>query len=143
MVGPGRYGTVAGTGGVGLVKAVRRRRRRWASRPSRQIVGAWREVVDRLTEAGLRPDVSLTPEEVAISLETGAGNRIAAPVYEIAPIIARAAFAPSEPRESDVTAAWRCERVLRRALAAQTAPPVRWQRRVDPRPLLTHRRTGG
>jgi len=126
---------------VWLAKAVRRRRRRRAGRPSQRVLGAWRESVDRLVEAGLGPPDSMTPEEVAGTLEAGAGNRVATPVFELAPILARAVYAPDEPQASDVAAAWRCERALRRALDARVVFPLRWRRRFDPRPLVRRGRS--
>ncbi len=123
---------------IWLLKVIRRRRRRHAGSPAARLAGAWAEMTDRLTEAGLHPARSATPSEIADELADRVGFEVAAPVGEVSPLLSTAAFAPWPPEPSDAVAAWTLERRLRRALARQSRT-LRWRRPIDPRPLLPSR----
>jgi transglutaminase-like putative cysteine protease len=127
---------------VVLAKGQRRRRRRRAKTGAGRIVGAWRELTDRLRERGLGVSGSLTPEEVAERVRARLGERPASPVAELAPIISAAIYAPFEPDRQAVDEAWRLEGLARRELDRRTSPAVRVRVLVDPRPLLPTVRPG-
>ena len=97
---------VGAAGGILVAKARRTHLRRAAADPDDAIAGAWQEVLDRLGEAGILPDLARTPLELAA----------AAP--PLLPERARAARRP-RPRlhRGDVRADPRRRRGRRRRLA--------------------------
>ena len=129
---------------VVVMKRVRRHRRRTATGSARMIAGAWAESLDRLTENGIRPSASSTPQEVADRLAVLAGSKVAQPVDRLAPLMAAAVFAPEPPDIGDATSAWRYEAELASSLAMRRPWVLRFGRHVDPRPLAPSRkRLGG
>ncbi|MEV4311260.1 transglutaminaseTgpA domain-containing protein [Actinocrispum sp. NPDC049592] len=129
---------VAGLGIVGAIctaaaKARRRRRRRKALGADR-VLGAWREVTDRLSERGIRFPISATADEIAVLLgNTGA-------VRSLATLATKAVFAPDQVTDEDGERAWELEPEIRRSLAPGRFSPRRLWTRFDPRPLLATRR---
>lgn len=125
--------------GIVLVKWLRRQRRARRGPPARRIVGAWREVVDRLTEAGVRVPASHTGSEVARDLGGGPGAPVSRHVAELAPLVAGAVFAFDEPDEATARRAWLLERKIARELGKALPITVRLRGLFDPRPLLPRR----
>jgi hypothetical protein len=121
---------------VVLLKWQRRLRRRRNGPPERRVLGAWREVTDRLTEAGVRVPASRTGSEVARDLAGGPAAPVARHVVELAPLVAGAVFAFDEPDESAAQRAWVLEGRIRHELRATLPVAVRLRAVVDPRPLL-------
>jgi hypothetical protein len=119
-----------------LLKRMRRRRRSRHGPPAQRVVGAWREVTDRLTEAGIRVPASRTGTEVARDLAGGRGAPVARHVADLAPLVAGAVFAVDEPDEATAVRAWDREARIRRELRAALPLAVRLRAAVDPRPLL-------
>jgi Transglutaminase-like superfamily len=113
-------------------------RRRWARRraasPAAQLLGAWRDVEDRLVERGVPVRRSSSSIEVAST----ATRTIGAPpaTSKVAVMATAAVYAPEEPAAADVTLAWKMSRDVRRGLSAG----VPWWKRLwgvlDPRPLI-------
>jgi hypothetical protein len=124
---------------VVLAKWLRRQKRARLGPPARRIVGAWREVVDHLTQAGIRIPVSHTGSEVARDLRGGPGAPVSRHVAELAPLVAGAVFAFDEPDERSVAQAWQLERRIRRELGKALPVTVRVRGLFDPRPLLPRR----
>jgi hypothetical protein len=101
-------------------KQLRRRRRRNDPDPRRRAIGAWRESIDVLSEAGLPDLTNLTADE--ISLLTG--ERFGADPAGQAGAVGRTANAAAYstallvgPQEAE--AAWEAERILRRLVNRQ------------------------
>ncbi|MER5643740.1 transglutaminaseTgpA domain-containing protein [Streptosporangium sp. NPDC002524] len=115
---------------VPAAKAVRRVRRRRAPSDRLAVLGAWRETLDRLQEAGVPVRPTQTTGEVALS----AGSVGALPT--LAEVVDRAVYAPEEPDPALREDAWAAAARIRGQVRA-TMPPVRRLRAVlDPRPLL-------
>lgn len=140
----GLLAAAAATGPV--AKEVRRRRRRTRGGPSVQVAGAWREVTDRLAEAGLPVPAALTAEEVAERARradpgTRQGRallRVAHTLGRLAPMASHAVYAAEPYRPADAARAWQLEHRLRgelypRRLTARRAihrlKPIRPERR--------------
>ena len=103
LIGFGLLGLLAA-----LVRLRRVRRRRGADGTDERIVGAWAELVDRLTESGHDVPVNATPLEVVEGLaddDRSAGA--AADARQVADLVSRAAFAPRPPSSDDAERAWR------------------------------------
>jgi hypothetical protein len=121
---------------VVLLKWLRRLRRTRHGPPERRVFGAWREVTDRLIEAGVRVPASRTGSEVARHLSGGPAAPVARHVAELAPLVAGAVFAFDEADESAAQRAWVLEGRIRRELRATLPVAVRLRAVIDPRPLL-------
>jgi transglutaminase-like putative cysteine protease len=123
-------------------KAWRRRRRRNAPGAAARVVGAWREVTDRLVERGVAVPASLTAHEVA-ERATRAMGAVAEPVMRLAPLVTAAVYARDDPDEDVVAEAWSLEQRLRGLLYPRRRLPLRLVAALDPRPLLTSLRATG
>lgn len=101
-------------------KPVRRVRRQRAPDPRTQLLGAWQESLDMLTESGLPELTALTSAEIAelTGAQFGPASREQATVLgHAANAVAYSAATVVEPRE--VTRAWATQRRLRRAVRTQ------------------------
>lgn len=116
-------------------KSRRRRRRHRADSHAARVLGAWREMTDRLTERGVTFPVSLTAQETAEHAQSVLGST-AGSVTAAAPLATAAVFAPGEVHEQDATRAWHLEAQLRTDLYPRRLFARRLLARVDPRPLL-------
>lgn len=114
-----------------VAKAVRRTRRRRASTPGRAVVGAWRETLDRLTEAGVRAGPDRTSHEVAGVAPPG----VRADVATLATLLDRAGYAPEPPGPGAAHAAWAHTSGVAATLARDRTPLRRLLVALDPRPL--------
>lgn len=123
---------VLGCAGIVAAKAVRRRRRRLAADPAARVLGAWQEAVDRLTERGVTPPVSLTFHEVARYADAKLGARSAEALAELA---TTAVYAPEHLGDTDE--AWRLVDRLHTELHPRRAWAARLLAAVHPRPLWT------
>lgn len=119
-----------------VAKAVRRRVRRLRGSPSRRVLGAWHEVVDRLTELGLRPSAAQTPDDVVRALGSRLPDAAWASLPPLTAHVAHALYAPSEPPADAVSQSWEQARRARRDLAATRGVHRRLLAIADPRPLL-------
>jgi hypothetical protein len=128
-------------GGVVLAKGLRRRWRAGHGPPAERVVGAWREVVDRLAEAGVRTPASHTGSEVVRDLRGSPAAPVSRHVAELAPLVAGAVFGFEEPDEASVQRAWALERRIRRELGSAVPFAVRLRSLIDPRPLVPRRRS--
>ncbi|TWP52510.1 DUF4129 domain-containing protein [Lentzea tibetensis] len=127
---------VLGCGGITFVKAHRRRRRRLDPGHAAQVLGAWHELTDRLTERGITPPVSLTFHEVAQHVRLGLGAA-AHSVEASAALATTAVYAPEHLDRSDAEQAWRLVAQLHTELYPRRTSAARLRAAVDPRPLWT------
>jgi transglutaminase-like putative cysteine protease len=125
--------------GIVLLKRLRRLLRRRRGPPARRVVGAWREVADRLSEAGVRVPSSSTGSEVARDLRGGPAAPVSRQVADLAPLVAGAVFAYDEPDEATVARAWTLEHRIRHELGTALPLLTRLRALVDPRPLFPRR----
>ncbi len=124
--------------GVVAAKLLRARRRRRRHDSAEQIAGAWRELVDRYHEAGVRHlDVSTPTESVKVYLrdEQSAAEE-ASSLIDLAAKVDRAAFHPVAPSEDDAADAWQaCDAAVGQLYAKRNRRERLWMR-TDPRPLF-------
>jgi transglutaminase-like putative cysteine protease len=99
-------------------KARRRTRRRSASDPTALIAGAWAEVLDELSEAGVAWPASLTPLEVASGVPGRVVSGIAPPLTSLARAYTAARYGDAAPPPGSGEAAWRDADAVLRALDA-------------------------
>ncbi|HZR15262.1 MAG TPA: DUF3488 and transglutaminase-like domain-containing protein [Acidimicrobiia bacterium] len=117
-------------------KARVRRSRRHAPETRAAVAGAWDEVLDRLDEAGLGSQPSLTALEVAhLAPRRGVASRATVPLHELASTYTRVTFSPAIPAGEDAHRAWDAVTTIEAALRDDAGWVVRVRRRVDPRPL--------
>lgn len=128
---------------VVIVAKNRRRSKRKQGSAGERVQGAWSELTDGYSEAGVAMSNVRTPGEVVASLimaEPSAGV-VADDLRALAEQVDRAAFHPSGPTDTAASDAWdRCDT----ALTALQSSRTRWQRlamRTDPRPLLNREPT--
>jgi hypothetical protein len=120
---------------VVLAKRLRRRRRRRGD-ATRRVVGAWREVRDRLASHGLPASAALTPHEVADSCRGAVGDEPAGRIAEMGPVMDWALFRQEAPADDLGDRAWDVEAGVADALKRQTGLGRRVRAALDPRPLL-------
>jgi transglutaminase-like putative cysteine protease len=119
-------------------KARRLQRRRTAGRAALRIAGAWREVTDRYTEAGVVAPARATPLETArtyLDLEPSA-SQVRGELFGLVAAVDRAAYDAADPDDEEAVEAWG---YCRTVVGALDAGRSRWQRlrmRLHPRPLL-------
>ncbi|MFN8075912.1 MAG: transglutaminaseTgpA domain-containing protein [Kineosporiaceae bacterium] len=136
-----RLGTWLGIGALAFVvlvlgaKALRRRLRRRGGASAR-VLGAWREVADRLTEHGLRPEPSQTPEEVVRGLDPSVPEPALAALQPLTRHVSHALYAPVEPGPQAAAEAWALSRQACRELSRSRPVPRRLTAALDPRPLV-------
>lgn len=133
---------VLGAAAVPLAKRGLRRRRRTSADPDRRALGAWRDTLDRLIEAGLPVTAANTSGEVVSAAQHGLNDRVTVPVRELARLQDAAAYAPDHLSTVEADAAWRHADQARRALRGSARPIARLRAALSPRPLL-RRREGG
>jgi protein-glutamine gamma-glutamyltransferase len=122
-------------GGVIMTKrAVREFRFRYGN-PARRILGAWLDARDQLRAHHVDVGRSMTVKQVADGLEEH-DAALATQVAAFAPIIDAALYAPEDPADDAVDAAWHLADTVGAALKAGSSPPERLLAAVDPRPLL-------
>ena len=118
-----------------MEKGRRRWRRRHAGTPSARVVGAWREVEDRLLERGVRSPRSASAADTAAAAITALGTPADA-ARRLAPMVGAALFAPEEPDPDTVREAWTTADRLRADLRRSRALPWHILTSLDPRPIL-------
>jgi len=111
-------------------KAIRRFRRRRAPTDRLAVIGAWRETLDRLQEAGVRVGPAQTTGEVVLA----GGSLDALPA--LAATVDHAAYAPEEPGPAMRADAWATAARVRGQVRAALPVGRRLRAFLDPRPLL-------
>src|SRR6266511_314145 len=104
---------------------IRRRRRRRVADPRQRTVGAWRETLSRLGEAGLKVGRSDTSGEVIAAAQARFGDSLAQSLRPLALLYDEAAFAPPPLPATSADAAWRHADLARRAIRNVLRPTAR------------------
>jgi hypothetical protein len=125
-------------GAVPLAKANRRRRRRRGD-PNAQVLGAWRDTIDRFAEAGLALPDSATPAEVATSAASRFAKALAHDALRLAALHDAAAYSPAPHGPTNAATAWRHAAHVRRELRGSLRFGRRLRALFSPRPLLRRR----
>ncbi len=119
-----------------VLKRMRRRRRRHQASTSRQVLGAWAEVTDRLLEVGVTVDRSMTAKEVVSVSSPRLPDRAADRLDVMVPLVTFALYSPIPPTDSAAAEMWtHADAFKREVLEGQ-----QWYRGtvalLNPRPLL-------
>jgi transglutaminase-like putative cysteine protease len=129
--------TLAGLGMVFVVVFLKRRRttQRRSGTPREAVIGAWRDVLDRLSEAGLSGTSTMTIEEVVQATE-GSTEIASAALAGMYRPVNRALYSDAEITEADREQAWRaCDRFVT-SLNRKSSLPHRIIKAINPRPLF-------
>lgn len=118
-------------------KRLRRRRRRFRGSAAERIVGAWFEARERLALRGFAVSRSSTVTELAVRVEQAAGSEMANRIAVFRPLVDCALFAPDEPQQAVVDAAWDAEAGVAATARAGVGLVRRATAVLDPRPLLS------
>jgi transglutaminase-like putative cysteine protease len=126
---------VGAAGAILVAKARRTRLRRAAGDPDSAIAGAWQEVLERLGEAGILPDLARTPLELAEAAPPLLPERAVVPLADLARTYTAATYgrAPADDQLADE--AWRDVAAVSAALRESASVTERWRRRLDPSAL--------
>jgi transglutaminase-like putative cysteine protease len=127
-------------GYVVFAKARLRHRRRHGPTPAATVLGAWHDQLDRLTELGISPPVSLTCHEVAAHARDRLGDAASA-IEATAVLTTTATYAPEHLGEAEARQAWLLADRLRTELHPRRLSAARLRAELDPRPLWTVRST--
>jgi TgpA N-terminal domain/Transglutaminase-like superfamily len=114
--------------GPGLAAARRaaRRQARHREEPAELAVGAWLELLDGLTQAGMVTAPGATSSEVAAEAGRHFGPDLVDPVYEIGTLADRAVCSLRDPPDGpSAQAAWEAQRGLRRTIHGRLERPQR------------------
>jgi transglutaminase-like putative cysteine protease len=125
-------------GAIPLAKVNRRRRRRRGD-PNAQVLGAWRDTIDRFAEAGLAIPRSATPAEIALAAGDRFAKALANDALRLAALHDAAAYGPTAHGPTNATTAWRHATHVRRELRRSLRFGQRLRARLSPRPLLQRR----
>jgi hypothetical protein len=132
-------GAVSGVIGVGALIVAAKRRRRTRRRdepdPASAVTGAWEEVLDRLSEAGVERRPARTPLELADVAPGRLPDAVEPPLRHLAETYSAARYGSVAPDAEDARKAWRDVISVSAALRAGASVRERWRRRLDPTPL--------
>ncbi|MFE0761668.1 DUF3488 and transglutaminase-like domain-containing protein [Streptomyces smyrnaeus] len=119
-----------------------RTRRRSARDPGRRVLGAWQQIVDRLTEIGLPATAAHTATEVAAFGVERVGGSASEQLPALARLVNEVGYGGRTPDEGTADAAWRhCDAI--EEVVARTVPRrERVKRALRPRTLIRHSRSG-
>ncbi|MGI5347881.1 DUF3488 and transglutaminase-like domain-containing protein [Streptomyces sp. CA-250714] len=119
-----------------------RSRRRGARDPGQRVLGAWQQIVDRLTEIGLPATAAHTATEVAAFGVERIGGSGSEQLPALARLVNEVGYGGRTPDEATADAAWRhCDAI--EEVVARTVPRrERVKRALRPRTLLRHSRSG-
>ena len=132
-------GAAAGVIGVAVLilaaKHRRRNRRRHDPDPAAAVTGAWEEVLDRLSEAGVDRQPTRTPLELADVAHDRLPDAVAPPLRHLAETYSAARYGSVVPDAEVARTAWRAASSVTAALRAGASARERVRRRLDPTPL--------
>jgi len=117
----------------------RRRRRRSVGTPRQRVVGAYREALDGLNEAGLRGTRAMTAAELAAHTQATFGEEAVRHLQPLGDMANQALFSEREPLPRQADEAWVHVTRLESTLVSQRSTGDRIRRRVDPRLLARSR----
>ncbi|MEZ5231340.1 MAG: DUF3488 and transglutaminase-like domain-containing protein [Acidimicrobiales bacterium] len=119
-----------------VLKRMRRSRRRRSSSTTRQVLGAWAEVTDRLLEVGVVVDRSMTAKEVVLTSSGRVPEPAADRLEVMVPLVTFALYSPIPPTESAAAEMWSHADAFHR----EVLDGKQWYRGtvalLNPRPLL-------
>src|SRR5262249_28693245 len=95
------------------IKVLRRRRRARRGSPTARVVRAWREGRENLRSHGAKVSAAMTVDDAAREARQTIGDDAATRVEAFEPVVNSALYAPFEPDEEAVLAAWEVEASLR------------------------------
>jgi hypothetical protein len=127
--------------GVVLMAKSRRRARRREAAPADAVRGAWNEALDRLHDARVDRDPSLTPLELARSAPRLGVTAATRPLRAIARSYTVVRYGDTVATPDDAHATWAALDELDRALDDGVSRRERWRRRLDPSTLRAGSRT--
>ncbi len=124
-----------------------RRRRRRARDPGQRVLGAWQQIVDRLTEVGLPATAAHTATEVAAFGVarlggSGSGSGSGGQLPALARLVNEVGYGGRAPDEAAAEAAWRHCDAIERSVARTVPRRERVKRALRPGTLLRHSRSG-
>lgn len=117
-----------------------RRRRRGAPDPGRRVLGAWQQIVDRLTEIGLPATAAHTATEVAAFGVERVGGRGSEQLPALARLVNEVGYGGRVPDDAAADAAWRHVDAVERIVALTVPRRERVRRALRPRAVLRHSR---
>jgi hypothetical protein len=120
-----------------LLRAFRKRN----GEPAKRVVGAWLEARDQLRAHQVPATRSMTVQQVADGCITR-DAKLAEQLAGFGRLVDGALYAPREPDEDAVAAAWELVDSVEATLRSGSSPPERIRAAIDPRPLaqnLRHR----
>lgn len=123
---------------VPVTKAARRRRRRRAGTTRAAVIGAWREVVDRLGEAGIviRPPHT-TRDVISMAHSSPATGDIGTALLSLGVLVDYAHYGPQPMTPDQRHAAWSAADNILGTLRESRSRIQRLAMLVNPRPLMT------
>lgn len=132
-------GAAAGVIGVtALIVATKRRRRnrrRDDPDPAVAVTGAWEEVLDRLSEAGVDRQPARTPLEMAEFAPGRLPDAVRPPLRHLAEMYSAARYGSVAPDTEAARQAWSDASSVSAALRSGATARERWRRRLDPTAL--------
>ncbi|WP_241968140.1 transglutaminase domain-containing protein [Streptomyces sp. ICBB 8177] len=117
----------------------RRARRRGDPDPGRRVLGAWQQIVDRLTEIGLPPTGAHTAAEVAAFGAERVGGAAGEHLPALAELVNQVGYAGRAPDAAAADAAWRHCDAVERVVVASRPRRERLRRALRPSALLGRR----
>jgi TgpA N-terminal domain/Transglutaminase-like superfamily/Domain of unknown function (DUF4129) len=119
-------------------KKLRKRLRHERGTPADQIMGAWREARDRMSDRNVRIPPSATAREISVRCADADRPELGDRISAFGPLVDGALYAPEGPDEADVDAAWDAEAGVEDALKGGSDPASRLRgvlAAVNPRTL--------
>ncbi len=133
---------VAYCGFAAWVPYVTRRRRRRARDPGQRVLGAWQQIVDRLTEIGLPATAAHTATEVASFGAARIGGSGSEQLPALARLVNEVGYGGRVPDEATAEAAWRHCDAIEQVVTRTVPRRERVRRALRPLTLLRHSRAG-
>lgn len=119
-----------------IIRVARHRSRKKETDPRHQIVGAWEEALDLLSEHGLRDTRAMTASDVVRQGMYLIGPTAGQPLAALRTIVNQARYRHAEPNPNQVEQAWTLVAPLGHQWRRSLSSKDRLRLLVDPRPLL-------
>jgi transglutaminase-like putative cysteine protease len=119
-------------------KKLRKRLRHERGTPADQIMGAWREARDRMSDRNVRIPPSATAREISVRCADADRPQLGDRIGAFGPLVDSALYSPEGPDEADVDSAWEAEAGVEDALKGGSDPASRLRgvlAAVNPRTL--------
>jgi len=122
---------------VTTAPARRRRRRRAAADPRSRVLGAWHDMLDALSRAGVEIPRSATPSEIDRLAVTALGTRAQSDLAALTALASRALFAAEAPSGTDADRAWATSDELRPRISRHASLGKRLRGGLSPRRMTS------